>query len=64
MLTPCYDTGVRPDSGVSSIMTDVAYVPFTVHPEAGTILPGKKADITVKFSPLDVQEYEARLVCR
>ena len=41
-----------------------AFVPFSVEPETGAIAAGKTADITVKFSPLDVSDYEARLICR
>ena len=40
------------------------YVPFIAEPSSGTIPPGKTATIAVKFSPLDVNEYEGRLICR
>jgi len=40
------------------------YVPFIVEPASGVVLPGKTAAVTVKFSPLDVNEYEGRLICR
>jgi hydrocephalus-inducing protein len=40
------------------------YVPFFIEPEFGSIPPGKKGSFKVKFSPLDVSEYEGRLVCR
>ena len=55
----------RPDSAAgSSVISDAPYVPFTIEPEIGTIQPGKKASFTIKFSPLDVQDSEARLICR
>ena len=55
----------RPTSAASSIVSErEPFVPFSIEPELGTILPGKKADFKVKFSPLDVNEYEGRLVCR
>lgn len=53
----------RPSSSHSSVITDVAYCPFTIEPESGSILPGKKTTFTVKFSPLDVSENEGRLIC-
>ena len=53
----------RPDTPTSSIISDVAYTPYSIEPESGTILPGKKATFKVKFSPLDVQECDARLIC-
>ena len=55
---------VRPSSAASSVVSDVAYTPFAIEPESGSILPGKKGNFTVKFSPLDVNEYDARLICR
>ncbi|CAH1779299.1 unnamed protein product [Owenia fusiformis] len=47
----------------SSLSSDNMYVPFSIEPENGTILSGKKQSFTVKFSPLDVNDYEARLLC-
>lgn len=41
-----------------------SYVPFTVKPDSGVILAGKTLDVVVKFSPLEVGDYTARLVCR
>ena len=55
---------VRPGSAASSVLSDAAYTPFTIEPTSGSILSGKRATFKVKFSPLDVQEYEARLICR
>ena len=54
----------RPGSIVSSVISDVSYMPFSIEPDTGSILGGKKQSFKVKFSPLDMQEYEARLVCR
>ncbi|XP_046359897.2 hydrocephalus-inducing protein homolog isoform X3 [Haliotis rufescens] len=53
--------GERPESRVDVI--DSTYVPFSIEPQFGTIQPGKKATCTIKFSPLDVSDYEGRLVC-
>ena len=53
----------RPGSAASTLISSVEYNPFTIEPVCGTILPGKKGNFTLKFSPLDVQEYEAKLVC-
>lgn len=55
---------VRPSSASSSLISDAPYMPFTVNPAMGSIRPGKKTDFVVKFSPLDVNEYEGRLICR
>ena len=53
--------GDRPESRVDVV--DTQYIPFTVTPEFGTIAAGKKANFTVKFSPLDTNDYEGRLDC-
>ena len=42
--------------------TDV--FPFSIVPEVGSILAGKKATFTVRFCPLNVGEHEAFLRCR
>lgn len=39
-------------------------MPFSITPRAGQILPEKEAGFTVRFSPLDVREWECKLVCR
>ena len=54
--------GERPESRVDVV--EANYVPFSVEPSYGSIMPGKRVPITVKFSPLDINEYEGRLVCR
>ena len=57
-------TATRPTSAATSVISDSAYMPFSIEPEHGSILAGKKASFTVKFSPLEVQDFEARLICR
>jgi hydrocephalus-inducing protein len=54
----------RPLSAASTVLSDVAYTPFSIEPENGRIAPGKKGNFVVKFSPLDVSDYDARLICR
>jgi hydrocephalus-inducing protein len=57
----------RPSSQASSILSmisDTGVAPFSIEPESGSVAPGKKAAFMVKFSPLDVHEYEGRLICR
>ena len=39
-------------------------VPFSISPSVGEILPEKAAVFSVSFSPLDVREWECKLVCR
>ncbi|CAF1581544.1 unnamed protein product, partial [Didymodactylos carnosus] len=46
-----------------SIMTEAGYVPFTVEPDNGTITIGSSQIFKIKFSPLDVNDYQARLTC-
>ena len=53
--------GERPESRVDVI--DTHYIPYTIEPEFGTIAAGKKQSFTVKFSPLDANDYEGRLIC-
>ncbi len=38
--------------------------PFTIEPDMGMIAAGKKQNFTVKFAPLDMFDYEGRLICR
>ena len=38
--------------------------PFVITPDCGTILPLKKQNYTVMFSPLDMSDFEGRLICR
>ena len=54
--------GERPESRVDIV--EPSYVPFSVQPHFGSIQPDKQVTCSVKFSPLDVNDYEARLICR
>ncbi|XP_053402100.1 hydrocephalus-inducing protein homolog isoform X11 [Mercenaria mercenaria] len=53
--------GDRPESRVDVV--DTQYIPFTIEPEYGTIMAGKKQTFSLKFTPLDANDYEGRLVC-
>lgn len=56
---------MRLPSRASTASADVVDMfPFTIEPDVGSIPSGKKQNFTVKFSPLDVRDYEARLICR
>lgn len=55
---------VHPSSVDSYFTAGVPYTPFSITPENGTIAAGKILSLCVKFSPLDVNDYEARLICR
>ena len=55
---------IRPSTSGSSRLSDAPYVPFLIVPESCTVQPGKSTKLTVKFSPLDVGEFEGRLICR
>lgn len=55
---------VRPSSVDSYFIAGVPYTPFSITPENGTIAAGKILSLCIKFSPLDVNDYEARLICR
>ncbi|XP_047678536.1 hydrocephalus-inducing protein-like isoform X5 [Tachysurus fulvidraco] len=60
-------TGLRPASNLWSLSTlllgDPELPPFTVEPNMGLILPGTNQIFYIRFSPLEVSYYEARLVC-
>lgn len=61
-------TGLRPASNLRSLSTlllgDPELPPFTVEPSMGLILPGTNQIFHIRFTPLEVAHYEARLVCR
>lgn len=63
-LTPhCSQLHLDAETGsVQSEGGDV--VPFSVAPSSGQIPPGKDAVFSVRFSPLDVRDWECKLVCR
>ena len=44
-------------------MADVGYIPFMVEPDTGSIAVGASQIFKVKFAPLDINDYQARLVC-
>jgi hypothetical protein len=46
-----------------SIMADVGYVPYTIEPDTGSIAVGASQVFKIKFAPLDVNDYQARLTC-
>jgi len=46
-----------------SIMTDVGYIPFMIEPDTGSIAVGANQIFKIKFAPLDVNDYQARLTC-
>ncbi|XP_074644164.1 hydrocephalus-inducing protein homolog [Tubulanus polymorphus] len=50
-------------SSSMSIVSDTGCLPFTVDPISGMLAAGKKQSFTVKFSPINVQDYDARLMC-
>lgn len=54
--------GERPESRVDVV--EASYVSFSVEPQFGSIQPGKRTTCVVKFSPLDINDYEGRLICR
>lgn len=62
------ESATRADSSLSqnapSSIAETGYIPFSVEPSFGKIEPGKSQIFKVKFSPLNVNEYQARLVCQ
>lgn len=46
-----------------SVMADVGYIPFLIEPDTGSIAVGASQIFKIKFAPLDVNEYQARLTC-
>lgn len=61
-------TELRPASNLRSLsnllLGDPELPPFTVEPRMGLILPGTNQIFHIRFSPLELANYEARLVCR
>ncbi len=59
---------IRAESSLSqhpqSIMAEAGYIPFSVEPAFGKIEPGTSKNFKVKFSPLDINDYQARLLCQ
>lgn len=63
---PGSSMGGRPSSALAlayeagSVVSEGSDIfPFVIEPESGSIPAGKKGTFVVKFSPLDVSEYEA-----
>ncbi|KAL6479129.1 hypothetical protein MHYP_G00125620 [Metynnis hypsauchen] len=60
-------TGLRPASSLASVSSlllgDPELPPFSVDPSMGLICPGASQTFRIRFSPLEVAEYEARLLC-
>lgn len=46
-----------------SVMADVGYIPFLIEPDTGSIAVGASQIFKIKFAPLDVNDYQARLTC-
>ncbi len=44
-------------------LADVGYVPFIIEPDAGSIAVGASQIFKIKFAPLDINDYQARLTC-
>lgn len=57
-LALAYEAGSVVSEGGSDVF------PFVIEPESGSIPAGKKGSFVVKFSPLDVSEYEAVVTLR
>ena len=63
-LTP-HSSQLQLDKATGSVAGEGGeVVPFSVSPSSGQILPGKDTIFSVSFSPLDVREWECKLVCR
>ncbi|XP_033896012.3 hydrocephalus-inducing protein-like [Acipenser ruthenus] len=64
---PLSRSGSRPVSALESVSPlltgDPDLPPFIVEPSIGVIAARKKQVFLIKFSPLDVAEFEGRLVC-
>ncbi|RXM33054.1 Hydrocephalus-inducing protein [Acipenser ruthenus] len=64
---PLSRSGTRPVSALESVSPlltgDPDLPPFIVEPSIGVIAARKKQVFLIKFSPLDVAEFEGRLVC-
>ena len=68
---PGSSMGGRPSSALAlayeagSVVSEGSDVfPFVIEPESGSIPAGKKGSFVVKFSPLDVSEYESAVTFR
>lgn len=61
-------TGARPASALASVMSllmgNPELLPFSVEPSIGAIQPSSMQTFTIRFSPLEVAQFQGRLVCR
>uniref|UniRef100_A0A3B4VD89 HYDIN axonemal central pair apparatus protein n=1 Tax=Seriola dumerili TaxID=41447 RepID=A0A3B4VD89_SERDU len=59
--------GARPASALASVMSllmrNPEVPPFSVEPSIGAIEPGSMQNFSVRFSPLELAQFQARLVC-
>ncbi|XP_049928998.1 hydrocephalus-inducing protein homolog isoform X2 [Epinephelus moara] len=60
-------TGCRPASALASVMPhlmgDPELPPFSIEPSIGAIEPGAIQNFSIRFSPLEVAQFQGRLVC-
>ncbi|XP_053175951.1 hydrocephalus-inducing protein homolog [Scomber japonicus] len=60
-------TGARPASALASVMSllmgNPELPPFTVEPSMGAIQPGATQNFSVCFSPLEVSQFQGKLLC-
>ena len=65
---PDSQSQMRAESSLShhapSIITESGYIPFSVEPAFGKLEPGKSQSFKVKFAPLNLNDYQARLLCQ
>lgn len=61
-------TGARPASALASVlsllMANPEVPPISVEPSTGAIEPGVTQNFSIRFSPLEVAQFQGRLVCR
>ncbi|XP_074533739.1 hydrocephalus-inducing protein homolog [Halichoeres trimaculatus] len=59
--------GARPSSALASVMSllmgNPELPPFRIEPSVGTIQPGDKENFSIWFSPLEVAQFQGRLLC-
>lgn len=60
--------GARPASALASVMSvlmgNPERLPFSVEPNIGAIEPGAMQNFSIRFSPLEVGQFQGRLFCR
>lgn len=60
--------GARPASALASVMSvlmgNPERLPFSVEPNIGAIEPGALQNFNIRFSPLEVGQFQGRLLCR